>query len=324
MSLALRNQIRAAFPRELDAISRRARSRLHDPRAPSLAPQGFEKWERIARGEEAQRIVEIVRGDTRWIGDPRLDQWVERVYCSSMGIGAAGAAAARPLGPVDVLGGSSTIVGYVQGELGISTATGVSGWLSQIGGSTLDFSQAGTTQQPVYTANDSTLWGRSTVKGDGTNDVLNSAWNPPAPGTTPSWMRCVVNRVTDVANGTLFAGTSTITLRFARTGSTLVVNTNGTSSTTRTMTIATWYRTESLFNNATSDYLKVGASSTTGTNTGNGDPASWRLFATSTGGVNPGNFSLSKLLVCNANPTDLQKALFDGIDRSFYNGNISM
>lgn len=323
---ALQNQIRGAFPRELDAISRRARSRCHDPRALALAPRGFEKWERLARAEEAQRIAEIVRRDARWIGDPQVDQWVERIYCMSFGLEAAGAAAAMPLGPLDVLGGSSTVVGYVQGELGITTATGVSAWASQIGGSTLDFSQAGTTQQPVYTANDSTLWGRSTVAGDGSNDVLNSAWNPPAPGTTPSWIRCVANRVTDVAAGTLFAGTSTTTLRFARSNATLVLITNGTSSSTRTMTIATWYRTEAMFaNSATVDYLKVGSSNTgVGTATGNGDPATWRLFSTSTAGANPGNYSLSKLLVLNAEPTALQKALFDGIDTAFYNGNITM
>lgn len=322
--IALQNQIRAAFPRELAAIAQRARSRKHDPRAACLIPRGFEKWERIARGEEAQRIAEGVRKyHHRWRRCPTLDQWVEQVYCAGFGMADAGAAATRPLGPTDALGGVGTVVGYLQGELGITTATGVSGWAAQLGGTTLDASQGTGGQQPVYAALDSTIWSRSTVRGDGSNDVLNTAWNPPAPGTTPTWVRTVMSRNADAASATLFASSGTSFILYRDTSTTMrAFNTTNTSQITVALT--TWFRTETLFNNATTDYLKIGATSVTGVNTGNTDPAGFRFFASTSAGATPGNYSLQKVLVLNAAPTALQKAILDEMDRRYYNGNIAL
>jgi hypothetical protein len=327
VSLALQNQIRAAFPREIAAIAQRSRSRIHDPRAAGLTPRGFEKWERIARGEEAQHVANEVRArNPRWRRDSTLDQWVERVYCAGFGMADAGAIAARPLGVTDALSGTSTIVGSLQGELGVTTATGVSAWASQLGGTTLDVTQGTGANQPLLTTLDATIWARSTVTSDGSNDVLNSAWNPPAPGTTPSWIRCVAKRISQLADS-MYAGTSTSTLRFAGNGAAqTALATNGTTSTSVALTTGTWYRTECLFaNSAAADYLKIGANTTgTGTAFGNGDPASWRLFASTSAAANPGNYAMQKVLVLNAAPSSLQKAILDEVDRRYYNGNISL
>ena len=324
MTYALQNRLREKYARELDALGRRQRSRLDDPRAAMLVPRGLEKWERVARGEAAQRVIDWVLREKRWAPDSRLDQWVERVYCSATGMNMpAGAAGAEPLGPLDVLSGSS-IVGYLQGELGITIATGVSAWASQISGTTLNMAQATTTRQPVYTANDATIWARSTVTSDGVDDTMASGWTFPAPGTTPSFIRCVANRVTDIVNGTLFGGNSNLVCRCLRGSATQIRNNDANNGPLVTMTVNTWYRTEHLFVNSTSDYLKVGANTGTGTDTGNNTSSAWRLFGVSGAATSPGNYALQKLLVCNANPTALQKALLDGIDSSFYNGNISL
>lgn len=322
---ALQNRIREAFPRELEAVSRRARDRRVNPSAPALEFRGFEKWERLARAEEAQRTVEIVRRDPKWRGDSRLDQWVERIYCMSLGAAGCGAfAAVIPLGPIDVMGGSGNIVGFLAAELGITTATGVSAWASQIGGTALDMSQATGGNQPVYNTNDATIWGRPSVASDGVDDVMGCTWDPPVPGTTPTWISCIANRRVDASGDVLFAVASTRMI-VQRSTATQVIASNGTASGAVTMSVATWYRTETLWNNSTTDYLKVGANSSTGTNMANNDPAAtFRLFATSAAGASSGAFSLQRVLALNVAPTALQKALFDATHVRRYNGNISV
>lgn len=324
MSYAVQNFVRDKYARELDALSRCARSRLHDPASVMMVPRGLEKWERIARAEAAQRVVEWVLREKRWAPGTGLDQWVERIYCSagSMNI-PAGGAAGIPLGPSDVIA-TTDIVGYLQGELGITIVTGVSAWASQIGGSTLSMAQATTGKQPAYSANNATVWGRSTVTADGTDDTVASGWTFPAPLTTPSWIRTVSNRVTDITNGTLFGGASNAVCRCLRGSATEVRNNDLTNGPLVTMNVNTWYRTEHSFVNSTADYLKVGANSNTGTDTGNGTSSSFRLFGVGATPTSPGNYAVQKFLVCKITPSALQRALLDGIDSSFYNGNIAL
>lgn len=322
MSYALQNQLRAEFARELDAISRRSRDKRFDPRARMMVPRPFEKWERLARAETAQRVVEAVLRDKLWVPDRALDQWVEHVYHMGIGINEASAAAGDELGPRDVVSGSS-IVGGLDAGSGISLATGVSAWAAYIGGTTLDVTQGTGGLQPAYTANNSSIWGRPTVGADGSNDYLLGTWNPPAPGTTPSWFRFVANRTVDITNGELFGTGTGSGMRCLRITATQVRCSNGTNGPSVTMAVATWHRDEILFNNNTTDYLKVGSNNGTGTNLGNTDPSAFALFA-QTNGTNPGAYSIQKVLVCNAEPTALQKALFDGMDTCFYNGNITL
>ncbi len=325
--IALQNRIREAFPRELQAIGARARSRLHDPQAPKLVPRGLEKFERVARGEEAHRVIEIVRQRApHWRRDSRLDQWAERVYCATFDMcQAGGAAAVIPLGPIDVLGGASTIVGYLSASLGITIATGVSAWASQYGGTQLDASQASGTLQPAYNTNDATIWGRPTVASDGSNDTLDTAYNPGLPSTNPLWMRTVAVRRADAASDTLYCATNAARMIVVRSSTTQVASSNGISGPAVTMTTGVWYRLENLFNNSTTDYLKVGANVGTGTNLGNNDPPGvFRLFAQAAVGTNSGAFSAQRFLMTTVEPSALQKALFDAIDVRSYNGNITL
>lgn len=321
MSYALSNRVKAEFGRELHATRARAMSRLHDPSAASVLFRPFEKCERLARAEEAQSIVEIVRRDPQWRRDARLDQWVERIWCTTTGGAAAsGATGAQSLGPVDVLGGASTIVGYLQGELGITISTGVSAWASQIGGTTLDMAQATGANQPAYSANNALFWGRATVTGDGSNDFMTNAWDPAAPATTPAYLRFATSRSTHVLSARLTAGFGTVGGSVADTMRASLSSTGNNVA----MSLNTLYRVEVLFTNSASDYFNCGSAGTTGAR-GNTDVAAGAvsIFATSAG-AGPSTHSISKMLVLNAGPSTLQRALLDAIDSRFYNGNISL
>lgn len=328
MSYLLDNQIRATFSRELDAIESRKRSGIHDPRAETLVPRAFETWERISRAEEAQRVVEVVLRDKLWAPDPRLDQWVESVWCMPFGLVSAGAAAAIPLGPLDVITDGS-IVGYLQGELGITIATGVSAWASQIGGTTIDLTQGTGANQPAYTANNATLWARSTVTGDGSNDEIGSTtWDPPTPGTTPTHFRAIAARQSRIASAaSCWCGSASTRIAFREAATVGSVRAfNGTNSADVVMTEDQWYRVNLGFNNsAVTDALIVGSNTSGAAALGGSIPvAGFHLFASSAIGATPGNFSIQKLLIRNVLPTALESALLDGIDTRFYNGNIML
>lgn len=62
----------------------------------------------------------------------------------------------------------SSLIYWWRSDLGITTETGVSSWVDQVGG--VDFVQATTTRQPALTA--ASLNGHATVDFDGTDDAL--------------------------------------------------------------------------------------------------------------------------------------------------------
>lgn len=326
MTYALQNLLREQFARELDAIGKRKRSRGYDPRAACLVPRPFTREERLFRAEEAQRVVDTVIARKLWAPDPRLDQWVERVWCMSMGMVGAAAAATIPLGPHDVMGGAANIVGYLTADAGVTQAGTVSAWASQIGGTTLDLAQATSGNRPTYAANDATLFGRASITGDGTDDNLFGTWDPPTPGTTPNCFRFVGKFVTNATARRIWGGGTNMMIFRSNSGtSTLVETTNVVVSGTLTMTAGTWYRGLIHYaNSAAADEMQIGANTTgTGLSFGNTNPTSWGILATAAAG-NAANFAFHDILVMNVKPTTLQRALFDGIDARYFNSVVTV
>lgn len=321
MNLAVHHRVRDTYAQELYNIQQRLRSKDHDPRAPRLEPRPFEKWERLLRAEEAQRVVGGMLRDKLWCPDPKLDQWVEHVWCMDAGMAAANAAgSAPPIGPNDVLGAAGTIIGFITAELGITIATGVSAWATQLGSAVFDHVQGTAGAQPAFSAADATIWGRATVTGDGTSDFMTNTWDPPTPGTTPAWFRFVFKPITFAANRRLVGGLGVI-----QAGAVNQMRcTNGTNGGLVAAALGTWSRAEALFNNSTTDYLKIGSTTSTGTNFGNTNVAANAVQLFAGGSTNFGNYALRKWMICNAEPTALQKAILDGMDNYLYNGNITL
>jgi hypothetical protein len=289
----------------------------------------LERWERLARGEDADRIAQwvIARRAAYGLGlaDVRkLDRWIDSVWLAPIGVGAGGViAATSSLTPVDVLGGSAIVGWFLSTQSTITVATGVSNWSPTFGASPV-FAQATGGQQPLYTANDSTLYGRGSFLGDGADDFLNSTVDLPA-GTIPTYMRFVLKQVVWTA-GTYFCGGSSANT-IGASGLTpqlrLVAASGNTSSNNGGATIGSWARVEAL-SYIGAYFFKCGATEFTGTFALATDAvANWAICARSAGGTgaNYSNIAISELLLATGStPTALQRALLDGITNRYYKG----
>lgn len=160
-----------------------------------------------------------------------------------------------------------------------------SAWTCQVSGTTASQATAG--NQPLILWN-STL-GRLFLRGDGTDDFLREATlNLPAAGTTPTFIWGEIALQTWTSNLTFWCsgttgGTHQLFCNTATPDLSVYVGTIGPRNSG--MALNTPSRVEIRHGNSTADYLKLGTTSVTGTNTGNLDAAAgWNFFATSAGG----------------------------------------
>jgi hypothetical protein len=162
---------------------------------------------------------------------------------------------------------------YQVADLGVTIATGVSQWDDQTG-NTKHAVQATGGAQPVR--NVAALNGKNTITFDGVDDVLvYSTLDLPSPSVTPTWFGFVFRQLTWTVNLSVFGGGGTaLTRLFMRTATPTLDGSNGTAGTNNAgATLNTFARGELGFNNNVTDYVKLGATTTTGVNMGVGDPA---------------------------------------------------
>jgi hypothetical protein len=152
--------------------------------------------------------------------------------------------------------------------------------------------------------------GQPAYTGDGVNDLFtNATLNLPAPGTTPTWYWFILrqNGYTSQA-GIICPTASRCEIRqFGSSPAVIQIGPNLVNSNTGAA-IGVWVIGESLFNNATTDYLRLGAATVTGASAGNNDPlAALTIFARQ-GATNFSSTSLAELAIANVNPSDGVKA----------------
>lgn len=199
---------------------------------------------------------------------------------------------------------SVTCLQAVQADVGITlNGSTVSAW-ADVSGNAKDFSQATPGAQPTFNA--AGVNGKPTVTFDGVNDMIQSALDLPAPGTTPTfiWMLFRIISVgaanAYVLGDTTGLGVSTYipiaTKNLAQyNGATANVNSAGNGS--------AWGRSEAYFTNTTSDYVKFGATTVTGQNSLNNDPASLRRMGALTTATNLSNIEVAVCLHFSGLPT---------------------
>lgn len=176
---------------------------------------------------------------------------------------------------------------------GVTVATGVSQW-DDNSGFARNATQGTGAQQPAYSASDAAFAGLPSITGDGADDWLSVAWDPPTVGTTPIVFFFIFRQVT-WTTGDYFFGGGNVVLALVQSGASpnmLGLNsTAGPASAGATIGAAT--RGRMFLNNNTTDYLKLGAAAeATGTNLGNVGIAAFQLFSRNAG-LGPGNFGLT-------------------------------
>lgn len=191
--------------------------------------------------------------------------------------------ASAPSTPLTIVT-SQTAIFWMRADLGVTevdgAGTGVSTWANQQAPGTRDFVQvAAPTARPLVASDGP--GGTAMITFDGASDIMTNTWNPPAPGTTPTFMFAVIQAITQTNGDCIWGGQSATVLVLVQ----LATNgqcrlTNGTSGPTNgNLTLSTARRVKALYGNAITDYLTVGVTNATGTALGNTDATSFAIGA---------------------------------------------
>lgn len=167
---------------------------------------------------------------------------------------------------------SKTALFAVQADCGITLTAGAVTTAKDLSGAGHDFTSAGAAA-PALT----TLGGRAAFNMNSNKLLTCAGLDLPAPGTTPFflWTLFANMGIPPSGNGCLFAqsGTNTMALLINSGARTLVQFNGSSANTSASLVDGTPVLVEALFNNGTSDRLKVAGSNVTGANAGNSNPA---------------------------------------------------
>ena len=227
---------------------------------------------------------------------------------------------------------SQTPFFFLTGDTGViepgGPGTGLATWTDQSGQGKNATQTGSSANYPTYSSAGGPS-SRGMVTFDAVNDYLEFAnWNPPAPGTTPIWFFGVIRPNAWSSGANIYSGSGTNILRLRMSTSTGTLGAaNGSSGQVLTnFTVGSWFRFENLFSNSSSDYVKVGPTSTTipGTITGNTDVANG-AFRMCTDTLNRyGNVSWLCFGAWQGEPTTGEKAALTAWVTAYYGGTIGV
>lgn len=229
------------------------------------------------------------------------------------------AGGSAPVTPVTILG--SKAVAWWRSDLGITLGTGVSAHTDQIGAVNLAQGTAGS--QPAYNAADAAFNGRPSIQGDGVDDLLTSALARVAPGTVNTVIWAIVYQGSWTITEMLFADATSARFQVRQDGvSPEMKMFNGTLGPANNgMPLATAKRLEAGSTGSAADYLKIGAVSVTGTNTGNNAGTGFRVFASSV----PSLWSATRyaeIVITNGLLTGPEQAALDSYASGLYGAGV--
>jgi len=228
------------------------------------------------------------------------------------------AASASPAAPLTLVTSVAPFV-FFSADMGITLDTGVSAWADQSGNG-FNASQATAGSQPLLVTGDADFGGRNSVLADGTDDFLDSAWDPPAPNAQPVWFFFVFKQVTWSASRFLWGGSTgasvlclfqTGTEPSMKMGNTTLVNENAGA------TVGSAVRGQVYFSGSTSDYIKLGSSLVTGASAGVNNATLLRLFSRN-GSTQSINAKLACFGAWAGEPTADERAALDAWVTSYY------
>jgi hypothetical protein len=232
---------------------------------------------------------------------------------------------ARPFTPLSIT--SATVVGWWRSDLGIITGTGVAAWENQanVGGGT-QWAQGTGANQPALTASDPVFNNRPSLLWDGVDDEMSTAIAAPAPGTTNRFYWIVAaNIVFPPGTGILIAGVAGSSHLIFRNGADAVNQLSLFNPTVKqgaaNFTVGAARLVQAGFTNSTADFLKIGGSNATGTNTGNNSAASMRLG--SWGGAGFASSKIAEVLITNGIPSAGDRATLEAYSVGLYGAGVT-
>lgn len=216
----------------------------------------------------------------------------------------------------------------LQSDLGVTldaTKTRVTAWTSQVTTSgSFTLATTSSAEQPAFNA--SGLNGFPTITFDGINDNLRveDVWTWPLYNVTNQWTFAVFKQVSWTAGSRLWAGAGWATQKTATASPIVNMSLASSGPSNSGAPIGSWVRGEMLSTHSTSNYIKLGATSVSGTdtdgaNTGNYvslgcnfGPGSNRVLLT------PCNIALVAFLICAGQPSAAEKLALSNAARRKY------
>ncbi len=228
---------------------------------------------------------------------------------------------APPISVQAVIPAAAIVAGWDAANL---SASPVALW-PDASGNGFDLTQAVALSQPTWGAATGPN-GQPAVLFDGVDDRLfNVLLDLPAPATTPTFYWGVYRQVTWTLNDRFYgagAGNNGMVLRQSAVTPTVEQADNITANGNGAFTVNTYFRVEVLFNNAVTDYIKVGSTATTGTSAGNIDPLATFSMGSDGPGVFFGNIQVCELWIFNTLPTTAQLAALDAYAAARYGAGV--
>lgn len=228
-----------------------------------------------------------------------------------------------PLGPLSIVSSVAPFF-FLTADLDVTVATGASVWADQSGNGR-NATQAVAANQPALVASDPDFGGRSSLLADGTNDVMDVAWDPPAPGTQPVWFFFVFSQVSWTVSRFLFAGaTASSVMAVFQTGTTpeLVISNTFVRNNNAGAPVGTPARGQAYFSGTAADYLKLGPTMVaSGVTAGTTDPAVFRIFSRN-GSTQSMNAKMACIGAWAGEPSPSEIAALDAWVSAYYGGGV--
>jgi hypothetical protein len=191
-----------------------------------------------------------------------------------------------------------------------------------------DFSQGTTANKPTASASGGPN-STAEVTFDGVNDYLaNTTLDFPAPGTQPYYLWLILKQIT-WTNGRRICeapdfGVAAVILAQDIATPQITMDNNVTANNNAGSTIGSYTRLEAQFTNSTSDYLKIGSTTVTGSNAGNSNPTAVGVnMAADKLGTSNGNISIAEWLVVFGTPSAAQRAQLDAYAAARYGAGVT-
>lgn len=215
------------------------------------------------------------------------------------------AATPPPPTPDSILGGD--LLSWRRSDDATQSAGTLTGWADRVGAATLTLIAGA----PAVTAADATISSRPSITFDGVDDAIAWLMDRPAPDATPTTIIAVLKQVSFTASDAIWgAGNNILALNqtsspnVAMRNNTLGPNNNGAA-------VGSWKAVFAQYTGSTSDSLRIGSVSVTGTNTGIQNPGATFTLGARTG---PALFSNIAVVEIMAAQRTLSEGDFDQLE----------